>query len=66
MKRQRLLSSTVRRKTPSGEAAMRRILLEDWIGRVMVWDLTRSVTETRLPTGEIRLVFCVTTAFPPR
>lgn len=66
MKRQRLLSSTVRRKTPSSEAAMRRMLLEDWTGRVMVWDLTRSVTETRLPTGEIRLVFCVTTAFPPR
>ena len=66
MKRQRLLSSTVRRKTPSGEAAMWRMLLEDWMGRVKVWDLRRSVTETRLPTGDIRLVFCVITAFPPR
>ncbi|XWS20387.1 hypothetical protein CRYUN_Cryun31cG0096700 [Craigia yunnanensis] len=66
MKRQRLLLSMVRRKAPSGEAAMRRMLLEDWTCRVKVSDLTRSVTETRLPTGEIRLVFCVIKAFPPR
>ncbi|KAJ4824935.1 hypothetical protein Tsubulata_031569 [Turnera subulata] len=50
---QRRFSSTVRRKVPSGEAAMRRMLEEDWVGRVMVWDLRRSVMETRLPTGEI-------------
>lgn len=53
MKRQRLLSSTTRRKTPSGEAAIRETLEDDWQGRVRVSDLRRSVTDMRLPTGEI-------------
>lgn len=53
MKRQRLFSSTVRRKVPSGEAAKRQMLDEDWTGRVMVSDFIRSVMDTRLPTGEI-------------
>lgn len=66
MKRQRLFSSTVRRKTPSGEAAMRRRLVEAWQGRVMVSDLRRSVTETRLPTGETSRVLLTTAALPPR
>lgn len=65
MKRQRELSSTARRNTPSGEAAILDIFDEAWQGRVMVSDLTRSVTEIRLPTGDIRSVLLTTTAFPP-
>lgn len=60
------MSSAVRRKTPSGEAAIREMLEEDWTGRVMDWDLMRSVTETLLPTGEISSVLLVITALPPR
>lgn len=44
---------------------MRRRLEEDWHGKVTVSDLTRSVTETRLPTGEINRLLLATTAFPP-
>lgn len=65
MKWQRWFSSTVRRKVPSGEAAMRRMLEEDWSGRVMVCDLMRSMMETRLPTGEISWVFWVIKTLPP-
>lgn len=65
MKRQRLFSSTERRKTPSGEAATRVMLAEDWQGKVSVSDFMRSVTEIRLPTGEIRRVLLMILAFPP-
>lgn len=65
MKRQREFSSTASRNTPSGEAAILEMFEDDWKGRVMVSDLTRSVTEIRLPTGDIRSVLLTTTAFPP-
>lgn len=65
MKRQRELSSTARRKSPSGEAAMREMLAEDWKGSVRVWDLMRSVTEIRLPTGEIKRVLLMRRVLPP-
>lgn len=55
----------MRRKTPSGEAVIREILEDDWTGRVRVWDLMRSVTETRLPTGEISSLLLTTMALPP-
>lgn len=55
----------MRRNTPSGEAAIRVILEEAWTGRVIVWDLMRSVTETLLPTGEISSVLLVIMALPP-
>lgn len=45
-------SSTARRKAPSGEAAMREMLEAHPKDRVRVWDLRRSVEETRLPTCE--------------
>lgn len=66
MNKQRLFSSTVRMNTPSGEAAMRRRLVEAWQGRVTVSDLRRSVTETRFPTGETSRLLLTTAAFPPR
>ena len=65
MNRQRRLLSTAMRKTPSGEAARREMSAEDWIGRVRVWDLMRSVTLTRLPTGEISRVLLLITTLPP-
>lgn len=65
IKRQRLRSSTARRKLPSGETAMRAMLEEDCVGRVWVWDFRRSVTEIRLPTEEMRRVLFETTTFPP-
>ncbi|WVZ21295.1 hypothetical protein V8G54_008617 [Vigna mungo] len=65
MKRQRLRSSTARRKVASGETAMRATLEEDWMGRVEVSDLRRSVTATRLPTGESSRVLLEITALPP-
>lgn len=54
MRWQRELSSMTRRREPSGEAAMIWTLAEDWVGRVRVWDLIRSVTEMRLPTADMR------------
>lgn len=53
MKRHRLFSSTAIKKVPSGEAARRQMLEEELTGRVIVWCLLRSVTEIRLPTGEM-------------
>ena len=51
---------------PSGEAARREMLAEDWDGRVRVWDLRRLVRATQLPTGEIRRVLLEITVLPPR
>lgn len=65
MKRQRLFSSIARRNRPSGEAAIRRRLEEDCDGNVIDSDLMRSVTETRLPIGEIRRLLFTTKALPP-
>lgn len=62
---QRLFSSIARRNRPSGEAAIRRRLVEDCDGNVTVSDLIRSVIETRLPTGEIRRELFTTKALPP-
>lgn len=45
---------------------MRLMLQEDWIGRVMVVESRRLVTETRLPTGEISSVLLTITVLPPR
>ena len=55
----------MKRKTPSGEAAILEMFEDDWIGRVWVSDLIRSVMEIRLPTGEISSVLLVTMALPP-
>ena len=38
---------------------------ENWIGRVRVWDLMKSVTLTQLPTGEISRVLLLITTLPP-
>lgn len=43
-----------RRSEPSGEAEMRWMLADDWVGRVRVWDLIKSVTDMRFPTAEMR------------
>lgn len=50
---------------PSGETAIREIFDDDCVGSVVVWDLTRSVMETRLPTGEISNVLLAITVLPP-
>lgn len=44
---------------------MREMLAEDWKGSVRVWDLMRSVTEIRLPTGEIKRVLLMRRVLPP-
>lgn len=44
---------------------MREMLEEASQGRVWVWDLVRSVTEMRFPTGERRRLLSATRTFPP-
>lgn len=45
---------------------MREMFEAASMGRVRVWDLRRSVEDTRLPTGDSKVASSAITTFPPR